>query len=82
MYKLYFPGTDFLYEADDSAAGISGFSGIKKARAKALEKIADETEDWTEYVSGSAVDKNFKPPAPPGGAGSPVEIVFSFDTTG
>ena len=79
---MVFVGTDFLYEADDAAPGISGFGGIKKARAEALKTMEEETEDWTEYLSKSAADKNFTPPPSAGGPGSPVEIVFSFDTTG
>ena len=81
-FVLGFVGTDFLYEADDAAPGISGFGGIKKARAEALKTMEEEAEDWTEYLSKSAADKKFTPPPAAGGPGSPVEIVFSFDTTG
>ena len=44
--------------------------------------MEEEAEDWTEYLSKSAADKKFTPPPAAGGPGSPVEIVFSFDTTG
>lgn len=42
----------------------------------------DDDVDWVAHGSKSSADKSFVPPAPPGGPGSPVEIVFSFDTTG
>ena len=85
-------GSEFLY--DTKGTGIS-HGDIASAKEVARKRLGDDDADGTTGLFGSPAKKKAKkntgpiqlntdavPPPPPGAGGSPIEIVFCFDTTG
>ena len=76
--RVLMAGAEFLYEADDSKPGMS-MSDILAARKKAESEKQVTAAEPKPTLSKEATVPDV---APPGGPGSPIEIVFCFDTTG